>query len=76
MNYNYFNIFNYINENVDIKSNNKKLIEFYENEKLEEQTQILTEVFKYLGKHIKEKSLESNESISKYLQIYSRFFSD
>ena len=27
-------------------------------------------------KHIKEKSLESNESISKYLQIYSRFFSD
>ena len=58
MNYNYFNIFNYINENVDIKSNNKKLIEFYENEKLEEQTQILTEVFKYLGKHIKEKDEE------------------
>lgn len=47
INYNYFNVFDYINENVDFQNNNKKLIDFYNNPKFDKQTEILIEVFKY-----------------------------
>ncbi len=50
INYNYFNVFKYINKNVCNQNNNNKLIEFYNTYNFEEKTKILFEVFKYLGK--------------------------
>ena len=56
MNYTYFQNFDYINKNVDSKSNNKNLIKFFNCENFEKQTEILIEVFKHMGrKKIKEK---------------------
>ena len=57
MNYTYFNNFDYINKNIDTKSNNNNLIKFYDCENFENQTEILIEVFKHLGKKIKVKEL-------------------
>ena len=53
MNSTYFHIFYYINKNIHIKHNNKKLIEFYNTEDIKKQIDILFEVFKYLGKKVK-----------------------
>ena len=55
INHSYFNIFNYINKNVDMQHNNKKLIQFYNTYNFEKQTKILVEVFKYLGKNTENK---------------------
>ena len=56
MNYTYFQNFDYINKNVESKSNNQNLIKFFNCENFEKQTEILIEVFKLMGKKkLKEK---------------------
>ena len=62
MNFTYFQIFNYINKNIDNKHNNKMLIEFYNTEDIKKQIEILFEVFKYLGKKIKKNQNEKKEN--------------
>ena len=52
-NYTYFNNFNYINKNIKNTTNNKYLEEFNNTENFERQTEIIMEIFKYMGRRIK-----------------------